>query len=79
MAPHRPAVGRRCFYDTVLGPEAGFPGGKVAGMPLQKLVDAWNKPFLPEAQGGCPALGDSIRREPPRPSALKWRGFPGFD
>jgi len=71
--------GRRCFYDTVLGPEAGIPGGKVEGMPLQTLVDAWNKPFLPEAQGGCPALGDAIRRQPPRPSALAWRGFPGFD
>lgn len=68
-----------CFYSAALGPDAGTPGGAVAGVPLQTLLDAWNRPFLPEAEGGCPALGDEIRRAPPRPSARKWRGFPGFD
>ena len=68
-----------CFYATVLGPAAGQPGGAVAGMPLPVLVTAWNKPFLPEAQGGCPALdNDKIRQAPPRPSTRNWRGFPGF-
>ena len=27
----------------------------MAGMPLSELVAAWEKPFLPEVQGGCPA------------------------
>ena len=44
-----------CFYKAALGPEAGRPGGAVAGMPMQQLVAAWQKPFLPEAEGGCPA------------------------
>lgn len=44
-----------CFYRAALGPEAGTPGGKLGGMPTDALVAAWAKPFLPEAQGGCPA------------------------
>jgi len=43
-----------CFYKAALGPESGTPGGAVAGMPIGDLVAAWEKPFLPEAQGGCP-------------------------
>ena len=45
-----------CFYGTVLGPDAGTPGGAVAGMPLDDMLTAWNRPFLPVAAGGCPAL-----------------------
>ena len=47
-----------CFYDTVLGPDAGLPGGQVAGMPLQDLITAWDLPFASSdpSQGGCPAL-----------------------
>ena len=33
--------------------ESGKPGGAVAGLPLQELIQAWDKPFLPESQGGC--------------------------
>ena len=44
-----------CFYKAALGPDSGKPGGAVAGMSLEALVDAWVKPFLPEAQGGCAA------------------------
>jgi hypothetical protein len=49
-----------CFYDTVLGPDAGTPGGAVAGMPLQDLVTAWGLPFASEdpAKKGCPALDE---------------------
>ena len=72
-------IGIECFYGTALGPDAGKPGGKVVGIPMPILLDAWNQAFLPEAEHGCPALGDEIRRAPPRPSARKWRGFPGFD
>ena len=32
-----------------------WTGGEVAGMPLAELVAAWEKPFLTEDQGGCPA------------------------
>lgn len=35
----------RCFYDTAYGPESGIPGGKVEGMPLEDLLDAWTEPF----------------------------------
>jgi hypothetical protein len=65
-----------CFYAAALGPDAGTPGGTVAGLPLQTLLDAWNRPFLPTAQGGCPPLADEIRSAPPR--TRKWRGFPGW-
>ena len=44
-----------CFYKAALGPDAGKPGGALAGLPLDQLVAAWEKPFLPEEQGGCPA------------------------
>ena len=43
-----------CFYKAALGPDSSKPGGAVAGMSLDDLVAAWQKPFLPEAQGGCP-------------------------
>jgi len=65
-----------CFYAAALGPDAGTPGGTVAGLPLQTLLDAWNRPFLPTDQGGCPPLADEIRSAPPR--TRKWRGFPGW-
>lgn len=47
-----------CFYSTVLGADAGKPGGQVAGMPLQSLIDAWLSPFDSEdpAKGGCPGV-----------------------
>lgn len=45
-----------CFYKAALGPESGTPGGKVAGLSVEEMTAAWEKPFLPEEQGGCPAL-----------------------
>ena len=45
----------RCFYQTVLGPESGHPGGAVTGMPVQDLIAAWEKPFADEKDGGCPS------------------------
>jgi hypothetical protein len=47
-----------CFEDTVLGPEAGTPGGDVAGLPLSELEAAWESAFASTdpSQGGCPAL-----------------------
>ena len=41
-----------CFYNTLLGPEAGQPGGQVAGMPVASLNAAWNLPF----GSACPSL-----------------------
>jgi len=68
-----------CFYTSALGPEAGKPGGAVAGMPLSDMLGAWNKPFLPESEGGCPAVGGELALSLPAPSpAKRWRGFPGF-
>ena len=45
-----------CFYKAALGPDAGTPGAPPSGLSIAALVAAWTKPFLPEAQGGCPAL-----------------------
>ena len=44
-----------CFYQAALGPHAGRPGETGGGMSTDALVAAWQKPFLPEAEGGCPA------------------------
>jgi hypothetical protein len=41
-------------YKAALGPEAYKPGGHVAGLSVEQLQAAWLKPFLPEADGGCP-------------------------
>eukprot|EP00040_Diaphanoeca_grandis_P015248 m.77569 g.77569 ORF g.77569 m.77569 type:complete len:329 (+) comp25027_c0_seq1:92-1078(+) len=52
----------RCFYTTVLGPNADkpcLPGQPcVTGMPLDDLLTAWDRPFVSEdpTLGGCPAL-----------------------
>jgi len=45
-----------CFYKAAAGPTSGTPGGKVGGMSLEELTAAWEHPFLPEEQGGCPAV-----------------------
>ena len=63
----------------MLGPTADQPGGTVEGMPLDDLLMAWDRPFLPEAKGGCPALGRLQARQAAAPTASKWSGFPGFD
>ena len=43
-----------CFYKAALGPDAGKPGGAIAGMSTAALVEAWVKPFVSEVEGGCP-------------------------
>ena len=66
-----------CFYRAVLGPDAGRPGGAVGGMPLPALLEAWERPFLPEALGGCPPLAAAapwFLRPPPPPPALSKAG-----
>jgi hypothetical protein len=50
-----------CFYKAALGPDAGKVGGTVSGMPTAALVKAWEKPFLPEKEGGCPAVGSPLK------------------
>ena len=49
-----------CFYNNILGPlgssqlmNHSSPG---FGIPLVELQAAWEKPFLPIGQGGCPNL-----------------------
>jgi len=50
-----------CFYQAAAGPDSGKPWGKFGGMSLAQLAAAWERPFLPEDQGGCPA----VRPKPP--------------
>eukprot|EP00310_Coccolithus_braarudii_P007630 CAMPEP_0183358940 /NCGR_PEP_ID=MMETSP0164_2-20130417/50795_1 /TAXON_ID=221442 /ORGANISM="Coccolithus pelagicus ssp braarudi, Strain PLY182g" /LENGTH=302 /DNA_ID=CAMNT_0025532947 /DNA_START=140 /DNA_END=1048 /DNA_ORIENTATION=- len=48
-----------CFYKTVMGEDAIMPGGKAGpniGMPLAVLNAAFESPFAPESEGGCPDL-----------------------
>ena len=54
-----------CFYATILGEEALVPGGKVGGMPLERLVSAFELPFASVAAGGCPSV-------PPSPPAGRY-------
>ena len=42
-----------CFYKAALGPDSDKPGGAVAGLSALELMQAWLKPFNPEADGGC--------------------------
>lgn len=49
-----------CFYSNVLGP-AGSSSllnhtSPNFGIPLVELQAAWDKPFKPESEGGCPAM-----------------------
>lgn len=43
----------------VLGPDAGTPGGALAGMPMSTILDMWDKTFGPDdsTDGACPAIG----------------------
>jgi|GEM_PF-4857334 len=60
-----------CFYKAALGADAGKPGGggPGKGMSLDDLVAAWEKPFGPIEEGGCPA------QEGVQPSS--WKPFSG--
>ena len=62
-----------CFYKAALGPDSGKHGGAVAGMPLDALVKAWEKPFLDESLGGCPAQTElpSWFQPPPQQRPLR--------
>ena len=44
-----------CFYEVLLGPGGGQPGGAITGMPVEILFAAWSKPFesADPAEGGC--------------------------
>ena len=48
-----------CYYATLLGPSNLLPSGALPGddgMPKQLITSAFEKPFLPVAQGGCPPV-----------------------
>lgn len=47
-----------CFYDTVLGPDAGAPGGALAGMPMEQILGVWDQTFGSDDSlpGACPAI-----------------------
>jgi len=50
-----------CFFDTLLGPDArrNASAGAVTGMALEDITKGWTRPFLDEAAGGCPKIGDA--------------------
>jgi hypothetical protein len=54
----------KCFFKAALGPDSAKPGGSVAGLSLAKLVSAWQKPFLPVEQGGCPDKATPMHQRP---------------
>ena len=66
-----------CFYDTVLGPDAGTPGGAVAGMPLEDLVAAWQRGFGGVDEGGCAPMPTAASAVPAVPFGKRW-GFGTF-
>jgi hypothetical protein len=49
-----------CFYANILGPNGSSMllnhSSPNFGIPLPELQAAWDKPFVPEDQGGCPPL-----------------------
>lgn len=46
-----------CTYATILGPSRLLPsGGELAGMPLAQITEAFERPFKPESEGGCPDI-----------------------
>ena len=56
-----------CFYKNVLGP---YGSTKLMndtspdfGIPVEDLIKAWDKPFLPENEGGCPDLSTRVVRQ----------------
>lgn len=59
-----------CFYKNVLGPHGSTQlmndTSPDFGIPVPDLLKAWDKPFQPEASGGCPAL----KTAPPTASML---------
>ena len=50
-----------CLYATISGPSALLPGGRqhAHGMDVKLLEEAFERPFLPVHQGGCPNLAQS--------------------
>jgi len=57
-----------CFYKAAAGPDSGKPFGQVGGMSLAQLTEAWEHPFLPEDQGGCPEVKPKPPWFAPKPS-----------
>jgi len=65
-----------CYYATLLGESGLLPNGNFSGIPMQLLDEAFERPFLPQDQGGCPALpAGEPRAGPPAPSALAWQAY----
>jgi hypothetical protein len=68
-----------CFEETVLGPDAGSPGGAVTGMDLEDLVAAWQAPFASTdpSRSGCPPLPTGPI--PPLPAGSPLAHLPGAE
>jgi hypothetical protein len=62
----------RCFYANVLGPHGSSQlmndTSPDFGIPVPDLLKAWEKPFLPESEGGCPSIAAASPSSLPRPS-----------
>eukprot|EP00750_Incisomonas_marina_P019263 INCI3269.2.p1 GENE.INCI3269.2~~INCI3269.2.p1 ORF type:complete len:464 (-),score=57.28 INCI3269.2:404-1627(-) len=44
-----------CFYSAVMGPDAGTPNGTVGGIPLDTILDIWERPLQPDFDQ-CPDI-----------------------
>lgn len=63
-----------CFFSTIMGPES-HNSTTLAGLPIEHLVSAWERPFLPSAEGGCPKIASDLRPDTKvPPSWLKAQG-----
>jgi hypothetical protein len=44
-----------CYFETMLGRDGVLPGRPLGGMPMALVEAAFEKPFAPVGEGGCPA------------------------
>lgn len=51
-----------CYFETMLGRDGVLPGRPVGGMPMALVEEAFERPFAPVEQGGCPDVAHQESR-----------------
>jgi hypothetical protein len=64
-----------CYFETLLGRDGVLPGRPLGGMPMELVKEAFEKPFAPANDGGCPDVahrgsGEEMALAQRKPSAL---------